>query len=83
MQQQHQTTVRRDREAAAVRHMPVCEDWRGPLRAGRRPRMSWTPGGATAQRLHTCPPNAFNSGEDLVVLLPGTAHSADWTIHAL
>ena len=31
----------------------------------------------------TCPPNAFNSGEDLVALLPGTTHNADWTIHAL
>jgi aldose 1-epimerase len=31
----------------------------------------------------TCPPNAFNSGEDLVALLPGTTHNASWTIHAL
>jgi aldose 1-epimerase len=31
----------------------------------------------------TCPPNAFNSGEDLAVLLPGMTHNADWTIHAL
>jgi aldose 1-epimerase len=31
----------------------------------------------------TCPPNAFNSGEDLVNLLPGTTHNADWTITAL
>jgi aldose 1-epimerase len=31
----------------------------------------------------TCPPNAFNSGEDLVALLPGTTHKAGWTIHAL
>ncbi len=31
----------------------------------------------------TCPPNAFNSGDDLVVLLPGKAHTAEWSIHAL
>lgn len=31
----------------------------------------------------TCPPNAFNSGDDLVVLLPGTTHNAQWSIHAL
>ncbi|MFJ4027493.1 aldose 1-epimerase family protein [Paenarthrobacter sp. NPDC089989] len=31
----------------------------------------------------TCPPNAFNSGEDLVILLPAMTHSAQWSIHAL
>jgi aldose 1-epimerase len=31
----------------------------------------------------TCPPNAFNSGDDLVVLLPGMTHRAHWSIHAL
>ncbi|ABM09262.1 aldose 1-epimerase family protein [Paenarthrobacter aurescens] len=31
----------------------------------------------------TCPPNAFNSGEDLVSLLPGATHNADWTFRAL
>ncbi|MDQ0867054.1 aldose 1-epimerase family protein [Arthrobacter globiformis] len=31
----------------------------------------------------TCPPNAFNTGEDLVTLPPGTTHNADWTVHAL
>lgn len=31
----------------------------------------------------TCPPDAFNSGVDLVVLEPGTSHVASWTISAL
>jgi aldose 1-epimerase len=31
----------------------------------------------------TCPPDAFNSGVDLVVLEPGQAHTAGWTISAL
>ncbi|KWX09966.1 galactose mutarotase, partial [Carbonactinospora thermoautotrophica] len=30
----------------------------------------------------TCPPDAFNSGTDLVVLEPGAAHAASWTIGA-
>jgi aldose 1-epimerase len=30
----------------------------------------------------TCPPDAFNSGTDLVVLEPGGSHTASWTIHA-
>lgn len=31
----------------------------------------------------TCPPDAFNSGTDLVELLPGASHQAGWTIRAL
>ncbi|WP_245966186.1 aldose 1-epimerase family protein [Sphaerisporangium album] len=31
----------------------------------------------------TCPPDAFNSGTDLIVLDPGTKHEAGWTISAL
>jgi aldose 1-epimerase len=31
----------------------------------------------------TCPPDAFNSGTDLVVLQPGEAHTAGWVISAL
>jgi aldose 1-epimerase len=30
----------------------------------------------------TCPPDAFNSGDDLVVLGPGDEHVASWTISA-
>jgi len=30
----------------------------------------------------TCPPDAFNSGTDLVVLEPGDKHEASWTISA-
>ncbi|MEU0569570.1 aldose 1-epimerase family protein [Nonomuraea sp. NPDC005983] len=30
----------------------------------------------------TCPPDAFNSGTDLVVLAPGDEHEASWTISA-
>jgi aldose 1-epimerase len=31
----------------------------------------------------TCPPDAFNSGTDLIVLGPGESHTAGWTISAL
>jgi aldose 1-epimerase len=31
----------------------------------------------------TCPPDAFNSGADLVHLQPGRTHTAQWTIRAL
>ncbi|MDN4175459.1 aldose 1-epimerase family protein [Nocardioides sp. SOB77] len=31
----------------------------------------------------SCPPDAFNGGEDLVVLPPGGSHTASWTIGAL
>jgi aldose 1-epimerase len=31
----------------------------------------------------TCPPDAFNSGTDLVVLAPGARHETSWTIAAL
>lgn len=30
----------------------------------------------------TCPPDAFNSGSDVIVLLPGDSHSAGWRIAA-
>jgi aldose 1-epimerase len=31
----------------------------------------------------TCPPDAFNSGQDLVRLAPGETHSASWTLAAI
>ncbi|HWR85017.1 MAG TPA: galactose mutarotase, partial [Rhodoglobus sp.] len=31
----------------------------------------------------TCPPDAFNSGTDLVVLEPGASHAASWRIFSL
>lgn len=31
----------------------------------------------------TCPPDAFNTGVDLVTLLPGASHAASWRIYAL
>lgn len=31
----------------------------------------------------TCPPNAFNSGTDLIRLEPGARHTASWSIYAL
>jgi aldose 1-epimerase len=30
----------------------------------------------------TCPPDAFSTGEDLILLAPGATHSASWTIAA-
>lgn len=31
----------------------------------------------------TCPPDAFNSGTDLIRLEPGTEHTATWSVYAL
>jgi aldose 1-epimerase len=31
----------------------------------------------------TCPPDAFNSGTDLVILAPGSHHTATWTLSAI
>lgn len=31
----------------------------------------------------TCPPDAFNSGKDLIVLPAGASHSARWSIRSL
>jgi aldose 1-epimerase len=31
----------------------------------------------------TCPPDAFNSGTDLVVLDPGEEHTAEWALRAV
>jgi aldose 1-epimerase len=31
----------------------------------------------------TCPPDAFNSGTDLIVLSPGDKHEASWTVSVL
>jgi aldose 1-epimerase len=31
----------------------------------------------------TCPPDAYNSGTDLIVLEPGASASASWTIRAV
>lgn len=48
-----------------------------------------TPGAPLSHRVGlavepmTCPPDAFNSGVDLVVLQPGAAHTAGWSIRAL
>src|SRR5699024_4890845 len=37
---------------------------------------------AVAVEAMTCPPDAFNSGTDLLVLGPGETHEATWTIAA-
>lgn len=39
--------------------------------------------GGLAVEPMTCPPDAFNSGTDLVVLAPGDVHAASWSIRAI
>lgn len=39
--------------------------------------------GGLAVEPMTCPPDAFNSGVDLVVLEPGASHTAAWSISAI
>jgi aldose 1-epimerase len=38
--------------------------------------------GGLATEPMTCPPDAFNSGTDLIVLAPGASHTASWSINA-
>lgn len=40
------------------------------------------PRGGLAVEPMDCPPDAFNSGEDLVVLAPGVEHSLSWALEA-
>ena len=46
-----------------------------------RPEPAYDRAGLAVEPM-TCPPDAFSSGADLVVLEPGARHSASWTIAA-
>ena len=47
-----------------------------------RPEPQWNRIGLAVEPM-SCPPDAFNSQDDLIVLKPGATHTADWTITAL
>ncbi len=47
-----------------------------------RPEPEWNRIGLAVEPM-SCPPDAFNSGTDLVVLQPGDSHIADWRISAI
>ena len=47
-----------------------------------RPEPEWNRSGLAVEPM-SCPPNAFNSGTDVVVLAPGEHHEAEWTISAV
>ncbi|WP_058234388.1 aldose 1-epimerase family protein [Devriesea agamarum] len=47
-----------------------------------RPEPEWNRKGLAVEPM-TCPPDAFNSGTDLVRLSPGQSHEVSWTIKAL
>lgn len=47
-----------------------------------RPEPQWNRRGLAVEPM-SCPPDAFNSGTDLVVLQPDERHEAEWTISAL
>lgn len=52
------------------------------VHTGDRPEPAYHRRGLAVEPM-TCPPDAFNSGTDLVVLAPGASHSASWTIAAV
>jgi aldose 1-epimerase len=52
------------------------------LHTADRPEPEWNRAGLAAEPM-TCPPDAFNSGTDLVVLQPGEHHDAAWRIAAV
>ena len=71
--------------------LPAC-DGHGALLSWD-PRAKWVqiytgdhlrgnPRGGLAVEPMDCPPDAFNSGEDLVVLAPGVEHSLSWALEA-
>ncbi len=47
-----------------------------------RPEPQWNRSGLAVEPM-SCPPNAFNSGIDVVVLPPGEHHQAEWVISAV
>jgi aldose 1-epimerase len=52
------------------------------VHTGDRPEPAYHRAGLAVEPM-TCPPDAFNSGTDLVVLEPDETHSVAWTIAAL
>jgi aldose 1-epimerase len=52
------------------------------IHTGDRPEPEWNRRGLAVEPM-TCPPDAFNSGTDLVVLEPGASHEAEWRISAI
>ncbi|MDH2445474.1 aldose 1-epimerase family protein [Amnibacterium sp. CER49] len=52
------------------------------IHTGDRPEPDWNRRGLAVEPM-TCPPDAFNSGDDLVVLEPGDRHVAEWTLRAV
>ena len=52
------------------------------VHTGDRPEPEWNRAGLAAEPM-TCPPDAFNSGTDLVVLQSGGHHEAAWRIAAV
>lgn len=52
------------------------------VHTGDRPEPEYHRRGLAVEPM-TCPPDAFNSGTDLIVLGPGEAHTLTWTIAAV
>ena len=69
-----------DGHGAALTWDAVCP-W-VQLHTADRPEPEWNRAGLAAEPM-TCPPDAFNSGTDLIVLQPGDAHEAAWRIAAV
>ena len=72
------TRVRRQRCPDDVR--PVGTVGSGAHR--NRPEPEWNRAGLAVEPM-SCPPDAFNSTQDLVVLQPNDRHVAEWTISAI
>lgn len=82
------------REAGTARVRLLADDGHGvemtwgtecpwvQIHTGDRPEPDWNRRGLAVEPM-TCPPDAFNSGTDLVVLEPGAAHEAEWRVTAL
>lgn len=75
------TLTRADGHGASMhwngRHLPWVQ-----VHTADRPEMEWNRIGLAVEPM-SCPPDAFNSGIDLVALEPGGSHSASWTIGAV
>jgi len=77
----HRATVRAADGHGAELRWDATAPW-VQVHTGDRPEPEYDRAGLAVEPM-TCPPDAFNSGTDLVVLEPGGSHELVWTIAAV
>ena len=77
----HRATVRAADGHGAELRWDATAPW-VQIHTADRPEPEYDRAGLAVEPM-TCPPDAFNSGTDLVVLEPGASHALAWTIAAV